>query len=99
MYVGNHSMYGIFDSPMLIDYLYNEHKVAVVSIACGTVVARCRYSRSGEGLHRFVDPADGAAYLWAQSFLDTLATVNETTTSENRGIDLVGDDGDAGDDY
>src|SRR5690606_40184251 len=28
MYVGNHSMYGIFDSPMLIDYLYNEHKVA-----------------------------------------------------------------------
>lgn len=33
MYVGNHSMYGIFDSPMLIDYLYNEHKVAVVSIA------------------------------------------------------------------
>lgn len=33
MYVGNHSMYGIFDAPMLIDYLYNEHKVAVVSIA------------------------------------------------------------------
>ena len=36
---------------------------------------------------------------WAQSFLDTLATVNETTTSENRGIDLVGDDSNAGDDY
>ncbi|MCW2778470.1 MAG: aminopeptidase [Frankiales bacterium] len=34
------------------------------------VEARCRYSRSGEGLHRFVDPADGATYLWAQSFLD-----------------------------
>ena len=33
MYVGNHSMYGIFDAPMLIDYLYNEHQVAVVSIA------------------------------------------------------------------
>ncbi|MGA8115302.1 MAG: aminopeptidase N [Actinocatenispora sp.] len=25
------------------------------------------YSRSGEGLHRLVDPADGAAYLYAQS--------------------------------
>ena len=33
MYVGNHSIYGVFDSPMIIDYLYNEHKVAVVSIA------------------------------------------------------------------
>jgi trehalose 6-phosphate synthase len=31
---------------------------------------------------------------WAQSFLETLATVNETTTSENRGIDLVSDDRD-----
>jgi aminopeptidase N len=35
-----------------------------------TVRARCSYSRTGEGLHRFVDPADGAVYLWAQSFLD-----------------------------
>ena len=33
MYVGNHTMYGILDTPMIIDYLYNEHKVAVVSIA------------------------------------------------------------------
>ena len=33
MYVGNHSIYGIFDSPMLIDYLYNQHKVAIVSLA------------------------------------------------------------------
>lgn len=33
MYVGNHTLYGVLDSPMLIDYLYNQHKVAVVSIA------------------------------------------------------------------
>lgn len=33
MYVGNHSIYGVLDAPMIIDYLYNEHKVAVVSIA------------------------------------------------------------------
>jgi aminopeptidase N len=34
------------------------------------VVATCSTSRSGEGLHRFVDPADGAVYLYAQAFLD-----------------------------
>ena len=28
------------------------------------VEAECRYSRTGEGLHRFVDPADGATYLY-----------------------------------
>ncbi len=39
-----------------------EHEVRVEAVG--------RYSRSGEGLHRFVDPADGEAYLWAQSFLD-----------------------------
>ncbi|HET9650360.1 MAG TPA: aminopeptidase N [Microlunatus sp.] len=31
-----------------------------------TVDALCRYSRSGEGLHRFVDPADGRTYLYTQ---------------------------------
>jgi aminopeptidase N len=29
------------------------------------VVAECSYSRSGEGLHRFTDPADGAVYLYS----------------------------------
>lgn len=31
-----------------------------------TVHARGRYSRTGEGLHRFVDPADGETYLYTQ---------------------------------
>jgi aminopeptidase N len=31
-----------------------------------TVVAECAYSRTGEGLHRFVDPADGRVYLYTQ---------------------------------
>lgn len=31
-----------------------------------TVVAVCRYSRSGEGLHRFVDPVDDRTYLYTQ---------------------------------
>ncbi|MBW3648757.1 MAG: aminopeptidase N, partial [Actinobacteria bacterium] len=34
------------------------------------VSARCAYSRTGEGLHHFVDPTDGAGYVYAQSFLD-----------------------------
>jgi aminopeptidase N len=31
-----------------------------------TVRARCRFSHSGEGLHRFVDPADDRTYLYTQ---------------------------------
>jgi aminopeptidase N len=30
------------------------------------VVADCRYSRTGEGLHRFVDPADDRVYTYTQ---------------------------------
>ena len=33
MYVGNHTIYGVLDSPILIDYLFNEHKIAIVSLA------------------------------------------------------------------
>ena len=35
------------------------HNVLVVS-------ADCRYSHTGEGLHRFVDPVDGHVYLYSQ---------------------------------
>jgi aminopeptidase N len=31
-----------------------------------TIAADAAYSRSGEGLHRFVDPADGETYLYTQ---------------------------------
>ncbi|MDX6432665.1 MAG: aminopeptidase [Streptosporangiaceae bacterium] len=31
-----------------------------------TVTADCAYSRSGEGLHRFVDPVDQSVYLYTQ---------------------------------
>jgi aminopeptidase N len=36
-----------------------EHNVVVVDAAC-------RYSNTGEGLHRFVDPVDGEVYLYSQ---------------------------------
>lgn len=32
MYVGNHTIYGLLDTPMLIDYLYTEHKIKLVSL-------------------------------------------------------------------
>jgi aminopeptidase N len=36
-----------------------EHNVVAVD-------ADCRYSNTGEGLHRFVDPVDGEVYLYSQ---------------------------------
>jgi aminopeptidase N len=45
-----------------LEGLGGEHEVKVV--------ARCGYTRSGEGLHRFTDPADDAVYVYAQAFLD-----------------------------
>ncbi|HET7328251.1 MAG TPA: aminopeptidase N [Nocardioidaceae bacterium] len=46
------------DGRILLDDLEAENELRVV--------ADCRYSRTGEGLHRFVDPADGRVYLYSQ---------------------------------
>ena len=43
--------------------------VALRGLAAHNVVvidADCRYTNTGEGLHRFVDPADGEVYLYSQ---------------------------------
>ncbi len=39
------------------------------------IAARMRYSRTGEGLHRFTDPADGEAYVYSQMFMDDIQRV------------------------
>jgi aminopeptidase N len=39
------------------------------------VEARMRYSRVGEGMHRFTDPADGRVYLYSQCHLDSAPLV------------------------
>ncbi|WP_219670840.1 aminopeptidase N [Streptomyces bambusae] len=39
------------------------------------VQARMRYSRTGEGLHRFTDPADGETYVYTQMFMDDVQRV------------------------
>ncbi|MEU1310110.1 aminopeptidase N [Streptomyces cinnamoneus] len=39
------------------------------------IEADMRYSRTGEGMHRFTDPADGHTYLYTQTFLDDVQRV------------------------
>ncbi|MFE5855670.1 aminopeptidase N [Streptomyces sp. NPDC056500] len=39
------------------------------------VEADMRYSRTGEGMHRFTDPADGETYVYTQLFLDDVQRV------------------------
>ena len=46
------------DSRIALDDLAEDNEL--------TVVADCRYSRVGEGLHRFVDPADDRVYTYTQ---------------------------------
>ncbi|MFC5071510.1 aminopeptidase N [Kitasatospora cinereorecta] len=40
-----------------------------------TVDASLRYSRTGEGMHRFTDPADGETYVYTQLFMDDVQRV------------------------
>ncbi len=46
------------DSRILLDGLADTNELRVV--------ADCAYMRTGEGLHRFTDPADGETYLYTQ---------------------------------
>jgi len=39
------------------------------------VEADMRYSRTGEGMHRFTDPADGETYLYTQLFMEDIQRV------------------------
>ena len=47
---------------------FDGDRIALEGLAARNVlrvVADCAYSRSGEGLHRFTDPADGRVYLYS----------------------------------
>ncbi len=46
------------ESRLPFDVIAGEHLLSVTAL--------CRYSRSGEGLHRFVDPSDQRTYLYTQ---------------------------------
>jgi len=55
------------DAPVSPD-AFDGDRIALTGLAADnvlTVVADCVYSRSGEGLHRFADPADGRVYLYS----------------------------------
>ncbi|MGO8883113.1 MAG: M1 family metallopeptidase, partial [Streptosporangiaceae bacterium] len=46
---------------------FNGDRIALDGLAASNelrIAADCAYSRSGEGLHRFTDPADGGVYLY-----------------------------------
>jgi len=47
---------------------FDGHRIALTGLAADNelrVVANCAYSRTGEGLHRFTDPADKNIYLYS----------------------------------
>ena len=49
--------------------VYADSRIPLTDLAADNelrVEATCAYSHSGEGLHRFVDPADGRHYLYTQ---------------------------------
>jgi aminopeptidase N len=48
---------------------YSDSRIRLDDLAADNVlrvVAECLYSRTGEGMHRFVDPADDRIYLYTQ---------------------------------
>ncbi|MEU7029447.1 aminopeptidase N [Streptomyces sp. NPDC046275] len=50
--------------------VFRDSRIALPGLRQGRnelkVVADCAYTNTGEGLHRFVDPVDGQAYLYTQ---------------------------------
>ncbi|MFB7862517.1 MULTISPECIES: aminopeptidase N [unclassified Streptomyces] len=50
--------------------VFRDSRIALAHLKEGRnelkVVADCAYTNTGEGLHRFVDPVDGQAYLYTQ---------------------------------
>ena len=55
------------DAPVSLD-AFDGDRITLTGLAADNVLrvaADCAYSRSGEGLHRFTDPADGRVYLYS----------------------------------
>ncbi|MFL6137859.1 MAG: aminopeptidase N [Frankiaceae bacterium] len=52
------------------DQVHHDARIELPGLEAGrnqlTVVADCAYTRTGEGLHRFVDPVDQSTYLYSQ---------------------------------
>ncbi|MFE0174045.1 aminopeptidase N [Streptomyces sp. NPDC059002] len=52
------------------DQVFRDSRIELAHLVAGRnevrVVADCAYTNTGEGLHRFTDPVDGATYLYSQ---------------------------------
>src|SRR4029077_11621071 len=57
------------DEPIDVATAFTGNRLALPPLAADNVlqvVANCVFSRTGEGLHRFVDPVDKETYLYTQ---------------------------------
>ncbi|MGW1556131.1 aminopeptidase N [Streptomyces sp. NPDC002144] len=58
---------------------FEGNRLPLTGLAAGEhellVDATMRYSRTGEGMHRFTDPTDGETYLYTQLFMDDVQRV------------------------
>jgi aminopeptidase N len=57
------------DSPLDVGEVFDGNRIALTDLAADNVLvvdADAAYMRTGEGLHRFVDPVDGGVYLYSQ---------------------------------
>ncbi|WP_190126054.1 aminopeptidase N [Streptomyces inusitatus] len=67
------------DGQTLDPALLDGNRYPLTSLSAGehrlSVTADMRYSRTGEGMHRFTDPADGETYVYTQLFLDDVQRV------------------------
>ncbi|MFD9032978.1 aminopeptidase N [Streptomyces sp. NPDC059567] len=56
-----------------------ENRLPLAGLAAGEhelrIEARMRYSRTGEGMHRFTDPTDGESYVYTQLFMEDVQRV------------------------
>lgn len=58
---------------LTVDEAYANDRIALTDLQAHNVLevdADCRYSTSGQGIHRFVDPQDGEIYLYSQFAID-----------------------------
>ncbi|MEE4541526.1 aminopeptidase N [Streptomyces sp. V4-01] len=69
----------VLDGVALDPALLDGNRLPLSNLAEGAhelrVEADMRYSRTGEGMHRFTDPADGETYVYTQLFMDDVQRV------------------------
>ncbi|MER5766888.1 aminopeptidase N [Streptomyces sp. NPDC001985] len=67
------------DGQSLDPALLEGNRYPLTALSAGehtlSVEADMRYSRTGEGMHRFTDPSDGEVYVYTQLFLDDIQRV------------------------